>query len=220
MKNLLNKKLLGDGLKLTKKIEDCAIATTFFDPQYRGILDKMKYGNEGERQKGRASLDQMSEEIIKNFIQEINRVTRPSGHLFLWIDKFHLVEGTSSWFFGTDFEPVDLIVWNKKTFGMGYRTRRTSEYLLVLQKKPKKAKDAWIVRNIRDVWDEKLESGHKKSHPHSKPIDLQRVLIEATVKKGEIVLDPAAGSFSVLEASKLAKRDCIVNDIKFGEETF
>lgn len=216
-KDLLNKKILSDGIKLLSKLGDKAIATTFFDPQYRGILDKMNYGNEGERQKGRASLPQMSEKTIINFINEIDRVTKPSGHLFLWIDKFHLVEGISEWMINTEFVPVDLIVWNKKTFGMGYRTRRTSEYLMVLQKKPKRAKNVWTVKNIRDVWDEKLETMHKNAHPHSKPIELQKILIEATVKHGEIVLDPAAGSFSVLTSAKLAGRDCIVNDIEFGE---
>ncbi|HKG70020.1 MAG TPA: hypothetical protein VKA92_14200, partial [Segetibacter sp.] len=71
------------------------ITACFFDPQYRGVMDKMKYGNEGERQKGRAELEQMSEETIKLFIKEIDRVLIPDGHLFLWVDKFHFCEGTS-----------------------------------------------------------------------------------------------------------------------------
>ena len=50
---LLNKHLEICGLELLKQIEDSSIALCFFDPQYRGVLDKMKYGNEGERQKGR-----------------------------------------------------------------------------------------------------------------------------------------------------------------------
>ena len=32
---------------------ECA-ACAFFDPQYRGLLDRMGYGNEGERQRGRS----------------------------------------------------------------------------------------------------------------------------------------------------------------------
>jgi site-specific DNA-methyltransferase (adenine-specific) len=61
-----------------------------FDPQYRGVLDKQKYGNEGSRQKGRAALSQMNESDIRTFILEIDRALMPSGHLLLWIDKFHL----------------------------------------------------------------------------------------------------------------------------------
>ena len=43
----INRKNKIDGLKLLKSIQDTSIATTFFDPQYRGVLDKLKYGNEG-----------------------------------------------------------------------------------------------------------------------------------------------------------------------------
>src|SRR4051812_3052883 len=74
-----------DGLALLGLINTEVVTACFFDPQYRGIMDKMKYGNEGERQKDRSALQQMSEETIQAFIKEINRVLLPSGHLFLWI---------------------------------------------------------------------------------------------------------------------------------------
>lgn len=66
-------------------MKDNSIATAFFDPQYRGVLDKLKYGNEGKgRGKARSELKQMDEETIINFIEEIDRVLKDSGHLFLW----------------------------------------------------------------------------------------------------------------------------------------
>src|SRR3954452_2876544 len=102
-----------DGLQLLRAVNDRVITASFFDPQYRGIMEKMKYGNEGSRQKERAELMQMSEELIQEFIEEINRVLQPSGHLFLWIDKFHLCEGTSHWFKNTQLSIVDLITWDK-----------------------------------------------------------------------------------------------------------
>lgn len=36
-----------DGLVLLSKIKDETIKLAFFDPQYRGVLDKLNYGNEG-----------------------------------------------------------------------------------------------------------------------------------------------------------------------------
>ena len=72
-----------DGLNLLKALEENSINTVFFDPQYRGVLDKMNYGNEGERQIQRSKLIQMSEKKITLFIKEINRVLKPSSHLFL-----------------------------------------------------------------------------------------------------------------------------------------
>lgn len=211
----INKKNKVDGLSLMATLEDASIKTAFFDPQYRGVLDKLKYGNEGEKRgKARADLTQMSEETIINFIKEINRVLVPSGHLFLWVDKFHLCQGTLDWFLDTDLNLVDMIVWDKGKIGMGYRTRRKSEYLIVLQKKPVKAKDVWTDHSIPDVWEEKV----KKVHPHSKPIELQKRLIEATSNEGDLIMDPASGGYSVFEACKLCNRNFIGGDIQYGED--
>ena len=45
---IINRKNKIDGLKLMSMIDDNTIKTAFFDPQYRGILDKLSYGNEGK----------------------------------------------------------------------------------------------------------------------------------------------------------------------------
>lgn len=200
----------GDGLVLLGSLPDNEIPLAFFDPQYRGVMDKLDYGNEGARQKQRAQLTQMSDDVIKQFIAEISRVLRPSGHLMLWIDKFHLVEGIRPWLEGTALEPVDMITWDKGRIGMGYRTRRRSEYLVVLQKLPKRAKGVWTVHDIPDVWLEKI----KPSHAHSKPVLLQAALINATTKPGEVILDPAAGGFSVMEAALSIDRNFIGSDLE------
>lgn len=214
MKNLINKKLSMDGLDLLKKIQTNSIDLAFFDPQYRGVLDKMKYGNEGQRQRGRNKLIQMSESTIKTFIFEIDRVLKPSCYLMLWVDKFHLCEGISSWIIDTKLNIVDLITWNKGKMGMGYRTRKQCEYLLILQKKPVKAKDTWRIHNIRDVCDEKILPQELKLHPHAKPKKLQKDLIESCTEINDIVLDPAAGSFSVFDCAKEIGRNFIGSDKK------
>ena len=199
-----------DGLALLSNLPETCIAAAFFDPQYRGVLDKLGYGNEGVlRGQKRSALPQMSSEVIGEFIRGIGRVLGPSGHLFLWIDKYHLCSGIGEWIEGTDLETVDLVTWNKGRIGMGYRTRRTAEYLVVLQKAPKRAKGVWTRHDIPDVWDEKPTS----KVTHSKPVGLQQALIEAVTAPGDVVLDPAAGSFSVLEACRLAGRTFVGCDV-------
>ena len=47
-KHLLNKKNCMDGIELLSLIEDGDVSCCFFDPQYRGIMEKMNYGNEEE----------------------------------------------------------------------------------------------------------------------------------------------------------------------------
>ena len=208
---LVNEPNRMDGLNLLGKIHNDVITACFFDPQYRGIMDKMKYGNEGERQKERAELQQMTEETIKSFIDEINRVITESGHLFLWIDKFHLCTGITDWIKDTSLSIVDLITWDKGKIGMGYRTRRKSEYLLILQKKPLKAKGHWTRHDIPDVWTEKISD---KKHPHQKPLLLQKSLIEAVSSPEDYILDPCAGSYSVMKACKEMSRNFIGGDLK------
>lgn len=214
--SLLNKRNKINGLELLDIIPKESIKVSFFDPQYRGVLDKLSYGNEGRnRGQERTALPQMSEEIIENFIHKIEKVLLPNGYLFLWVDKFHLVEGVRDWFVNTpSLSIVDMITWDKQKIGMGYRSRRRSEYLIIVQKNPKKAKSTWVIHNIPDVWAEKLIH---KSHTHSKPIELQKQLILATTLENDIVLDPASGGFSVFEACKLTGRNFIGTDLIFGE---
>lgn len=213
----MNAKNHADGLVLISDIKDSCISAAFFDPQYRGILDKLKYGNEGKlRGKSRSSLPQMDETIIIRFINGINRVLKDSGHLFLWVDKFHLCQGVLDWFHDTNLHLVDMIVWDKGKIGMGYRTRRKSEYLIIFQKSPVKAKSCWVDHTIPDVWEEKTE----KIHPHSKPIELQKRLIAATTSEGDVILDPAAGGFSVLTACKETGRNFIGSDLVYGKDFY
>ena len=193
-----------DGLEFLSLFPGSVIPVAFLDPQYRGVLDKLQYGNEGKsRGKGRSSLQQMPEPLIANFVAAIDRVLMPSGHLFLWMDKFHLCQGFSSWLKDTDLEVVDLVNWNKGKLGMGYRTRRVTEYCAVLQKAPRKAKGVWKLHNIPDTWSERMPG---RDHPHRKPVELQGRLIEAVSDKGDCVIDPAAGSFSVMEAANNVER--------------
>lgn len=198
---LLDRRNQGNGLELLFRLPNESASLVFFDPEYRGVLDHQGYGNEGERQKGRAALDQMTGEVIRQFIGQIGRVLTPRGHLMLWVDKFHVAEGITPWLQGSPLKVVDMITWDKGRIGMGYRTRRRCEYLMVIQKLPVRAKGVWTLHNIPDVWAEKLSKEASGSHAHTKPVGLQAQLIAATTPPGGLVVDPAAGSFSVMKAA-------------------
>ena len=205
-----NTRLEMEGLGFLKMIPEQCTPVVFFDPQYRGILDRQAYGNEGKRQKGRTRLPQMSEREIGAFMRRIDHILIPSGHLFLWMDKFHLCTGFADWLTGTRLDIVDMVTWDKQRIGMGYRTRRSCEYLVILQQQPRRAKGVWKLHNIPDVWSEKVKAGNGV---HPKPVELQTRLIEAVSHPGDMVVDPAAGSFSVLEACRSSHRNFLGCDI-------
>lgn len=215
----LNQRNQYDGLDLLRQLEPDSVPLCIFDPQYRGILDKMQYGNEGvSRGRARSELSQMSEAVIADFVRGISRVLMPSGHLFLWVDKFHLCTGVRPWLEDCGLEIVDLVTWNKDRMGMGYRTRRYAEYLVIAQKFPKRAKGVWQRHDIPDVWTEAVDD--QQQHAHAKPVILQAALIQAVTDPGDVILDPAAGSYSVLEAAIGAGRKFLGCDINapIGDE--
>ena len=207
----LNTRMRMDGLRFLALLPAASIPVAFLDPQYRGVLDKLDYGNEGRtRGQRRFALEQMDEAQIHRFLQGIDEALMPSGHLFLWMDKYHLCTGFAEWLQGTLLEVVDMLTWHKKRIGMGYRTRRSSEHLVVLQKKPRRAKGVWTIHTIPDVWAETVP---RNGHTHRKPLELQGELIAAVSNPGDIVIDPAAGSFSVLEACQLRGRNFLGCDL-------
>src|SRR6476619_7001607 len=75
----------GDALVLLRSLPDCCTPLVFFDPQHRDTLDRLAYGNEGARQKGRALLPAMTSDYVD--------VLEPGGYLLEWADTYRLCEG-------------------------------------------------------------------------------------------------------------------------------
>jgi site-specific DNA-methyltransferase (adenine-specific) len=174
----------------------------FFDPEFRGSLDYLKFGNEGARQRGRASLPAMSETYIDAVCRQIARVLAPSGYCARWMETFALCQAHHLRV--ADALPcVDLIAWDNLRIGMGKRSRRRGDYLVVLQRPPIIAKN-WRDHAMPSRWIEKVD---RNIHPHAKPAGLIGRLIGAVTLPGDLVVDPAAGSFVVLqECQRLGRR--------------
>ena len=209
----LNQRNKMTGQTLLAGLDDESTKLVFLDPQYRAVLDKLKFGNEGARQKKRFALPQMSSEMISFFVDEALRILRPSGHLMLWLDKFSIVERAWAGWVAPQvdrFQPVDMISWRKHRIGMGRRSRNRTEFLLVLQKPPIRAKGCWTDHAIDDCW---IEDADPTRHPHAKPLQLTQRLIRATTKRDDLVVDPAAGGYGVLEACLATGRRFVGCDV-------
>jgi site-specific DNA-methyltransferase (adenine-specific) len=198
----------GDALALLQSLPDCCTPLIFFDPQHRDVLDKLQYGNEGARQKARAKLPAMTKPYITECCLECARVLRPSGYLMLWLDAFHIGEALNGHSLGLRevLKCVDMIAWDNLRQGMGYRSRRRGDYLLIFQKPPIAAKRTWRDHGIPDRWPEKV---NRREHPHIKPIGLIRRLIGAVTNPRDLVVEPAAGSFVVMRVANQLGRDFI-----------
>ena len=95
--------------------------------------------------------------------------------------------------------------------GMGKRTRRHGDYLLILQKPPIGAR-TWRDHAIPSRWPEKVD---RRVHPHIKPVGLISRLIAAVTEPGDLVIDPAAGSFVVMRAARQLGRNFVGCDCEW-----
>src|SRR5262249_22191868 len=156
----------GDALVLLHSLPDGCAALGFFDPQFRELLDRQKYGNEGVlRQSERARLPAMTPDYIDAVIHEFGRVLKPSGYLMRWIDKFCLCEGHHLRIPSDTLKIVELIATDNQRLGMGYRARCRGDFLIVMQARPTMARATWTDHAIPDRWAEKVD---RKLHPHIK----------------------------------------------------
>jgi site-specific DNA-methyltransferase (adenine-specific) len=211
---LLDTRQQGDACELLQALPDNYVPLGFFDPQSRESLDRLRYGNEGvDRKRERAKLPAMPAHFIDICCPEFARVLRPSNYLMRWMDTFALVEGVHLRIEAKLLKPVDLIATDNLVCGIGYRSRRKGDFLLVQQKPPIKAKATWSDHGIPDRWVEKVD---RSQHPHIKPIGLIKRLIGATTKPGDVVVDPCAGSFLALHAATALGRHFIGCDFVLG----
>src|SRR5262245_58529691 len=67
-------------------------------------------------------------------------------------------------------------------------------------------------RRLSSRWAEKVD---RKVHPHVKPVGLIERLIGAVTNPGDLVVDPAAGSFTVLQAARRMGRDFVGCDLAY-----
>jgi len=67
------------------------------------------------------------------------------------------------------------------------------------------------------VWEENVLPVSKRKHPHQKPRELIKALITATTNEGDLIIDPCAGSFVVLEVCRKLKREFLGCDLTFKD---
>ncbi|KLL03506.1 MAG: modification methylase [Mycoplasmataceae bacterium RV_VA103A] len=207
---LKNVKQEGEALEFLQSLPDKSVALAFFDPQYEKVGDVSRVKD--------WPLHYQSENQITEIIKQIERVLKPSGFCLLWISKEILkLDRVQSWLLRTTrLKMVDFLVWNKNKIGMGSYFRSSGEYAWLLQKNPQTSRK-FTDKSFPNVWKEESLSTQRRKHPHQKPFYLIRTLINATTQAGDLIVDPCAGSFIVLDACQDLGRDFIGVDLTLGD---
>jgi len=164
---------------------------------------ELSEGNEGEKEKVTPYKDGAFEtmELVDGLMREGFRVLKEDRVMLCFFDVIHkdqLIKMALDKGFNVCRTPI---IWSK-TRGTGQPTNPTYynpsyEMILHLQKGWRKMN----TQNVGNVIEEDRVPSKVKVHPTQKPQKLLRKLIELHTLKGELVIDPCAGSGSTLAAA-------------------
>jgi len=206
----LNTKQSEEALELLTNLENNSVSLVFLDPQYEPVRNVLSTNY---------PLYSQTDYQILRILEQIERVLKPSSFCLLWVNKTLLGnDRIPLWLLKTPaLKIVDFLVWHKKnTLGLGNWLRSNAEFCFLIQKFPQSGK-LFKNRSFGNVWEENVLPISKRKHPHQKPRELIKALIEATTNEKDLIIDPCAGSFIVLEICQELKREFLGCDLTFKE---
>lgn len=105
-------------------------------------------------------------------------------------------------------EPANVIVWDKRTIGMGYNWRRMHEWIAYCPNPKHVLRDKAQGDIIR------ADTLNTKIHATEKPAEVLHPIVLNSSDEGDLILDPFAGSGSTLFAAKSLGRQAIGIEIE------
>ena len=197
-------------MELLTNLENNSADLVFLDPQYEKVSNVLHTNH---------PLYPQSDYQIMRIIEQVGRILKPSAFCLLWINKGLLgSDRIAAWMIkAPSLKIVDCLVWYKKnTLGLGTWLRSNAEFCFLLQKYPTTGKK-FTNRSFGTVWEEGSLPAKQRKHPHQKPKELIKALIKATTQERDLVIDPCAGSFVVLEVCQELNRNYLGCDLTFKE---
>jgi site-specific DNA-methyltransferase (adenine-specific) len=169
---------------LQGKPDDCARAV-IFDPPY--VINRSTVR---DREDGAAGRIYSPYSYCSQVLREIARVVMPGG----------IVEIFSDWGRMHDFafiattvglHPAACVAWVRDRVGTGALFRSAWDPILVVSKGRPAVVDRAAIPNVVHA-----EHPHQREHPYEKPVEVYEHVLSRVCSKGDLVLDPFAGSGS------------------------
>ena len=240
LKDITNKVILGNTLKVLKKLPEESVDMAFMDPPYFLQLPNKKL----RRWNAKTEVDAVNDDwdkfgsfeeydnFIKNILTEIKRVMKPNATVWV-IATYHsifrigkIMQDLGYWILND----VHWVKTNPMPNWLGVRFTNATETLIwaVKDKKAKKytfnkewAKEFGIGKVGANVWvlpicsgKERLKNENgKKLHSTQKPVKLLKRVILTSTKEGDIVLDPLAGVGTTGYVAKALNKQFIMIEI-------
>lgn len=150
-------------------------------------------------------------DTFMNVVPPLAELTRPDTDMYVftswhyepvWRDVVNSVPG---------FRVENVLIWQKGWPGLGdLECNWAYSYEMILYAKKGRRK----IQSRRDsvITVDRVRSG-KNIHPTEKPVELLEILIKQSTDKGDLVVDPFAGSCSTLVAAQRTGRDAWGADV-------
>lgn len=210
--SLFYKLILGDSIKVLKKIDEKSIDMIFADPPYKlsndGITCKsgqMVSVNKGDWDKSLGFKN--DNKFNKQWLKACDRVLKDDGTM--WISgTYHIIHSIAFILLEMGYYIINEVVWYKPNAApnMGCRCFTASQETLLWVKKNKKAKHTFNYslmkelnggKQMRTMWNIPTTPKREKafgSHPTQKPKELLYRCIISSTNENDLVLDPFCGS--------------------------
>jgi len=225
----------GDALKpesYTALLEGAVASAMFTDPPYNvpinghvSGLGKIKH-TEFVMASGEMS-DAEFLAFLKTFCVQAQAALKPAAIAYICMDWRHIADLVQAGQTNLG-ELINLCVWNKMTGGMGSLYRSQHELVGIFRTAGTSLMNnvqlGKFGRNRTNVWDYKGVQARRdelKLHPTVKPIAMIADAIKDVTKRGELILDPFAGSGSTILAAEQCGRKavCLELDPKYVDVT-
>lgn len=205
--------LLGDCLELMKDIPNESIDCVVTDPPYKvtsgGNVPTGYINGHWRLKNGEANPQAKSGKIFKendisfsDWMPEIYRVLKEQTHFYCMTNDLHLKnvieEGIKA-----GFKQQNILVWAKGMHSPTQYYFKNIEFIVMFRKGKAKYINKIVTMALIDI-----KGIRNKEHPSEKPTDLFSLLVTNSTKENELVLDPFAGSGTIIES-------CIKNNRQF-----
>ena len=237
---ILNSIILGDALKVLKKLPKEMFDMVFMDPPYflqlpkkelkRWTVKTIVEGVDDDWDKFKSFEEY--DNFIQNLLIEVKRVMKPNATIWV-IATYHSIFRIGKIMQDLGYWILNDVIWvktNPMPNWLGVRFTNATETLIwaIKDKNVKKytfnkdyAKQFGIGKIGANVWvlpicngKERLkdEKG-KKVHSTQKPIELLKRIILTSTNEGDLILDPVAGVGTTGYVSKFLKRNFVMIEI-------
>ena len=228
-----NKIYLGDCIDLLKGLDDNSVDLIFLDPPYNLQLNKTltrpnhSVVNGVSQDWDKFGSFESYDEFTNQYLTECKRVLKEDGGLWI-IGSYHNIFRIGKILQDLDFWILNDVIWAKSNPLPNFRATRLTnahETLIWCSKNPKSKyqfnyhtlKVANEDKQERSIWSFPICSGKERlklpnnqtAHPTQKPLSLMKKIVLQSSIKGDLLLEPFAGTASFCAAAKYLGRSFI-----------